>query len=212
MSRLHRRKREENRRAESSKEQLPFLSENSAKCPNGGLRIEGMVDSWDVFFRSESDSLSRRAQGKLSPEDVEDALQETWCSVLKELPQFVGEDAERQLDAWMRTVMRNKIVNAVRRRQFVSLENLAMESMASPEMEIELKRRAWLDARLEEMTADGALNGQLMYGHCRDGRKIADLAAEYEMTAKAVESRICRQIEKLRDAAAEEGLVDPEAS
>ncbi len=142
----------------------------------------------------------------LSPEDTEDALQETWLAALKKRPQFGGKDIERPLYAWMRGVMRHKIVDYVRRRRLVSLENLTMGPAAFTEVEVESERRAWLEEKLEAMASEESLNARLFCGHFRDGRTMAELATEEGLSAKAVESRICRQIETLRRAATREGF------
>jgi RNA polymerase sigma factor (sigma-70 family) len=194
----------------------PFRLEPVQNIRWGGgdaLQIEALVESWDEFHPRATASLREMAaRSELSPEDAEDAIEEVWLAVLPNLHLFVGKDTEREMDAWMRAVMRHKIGDVLRWRRLVSLESPTVEAMASAEAGVETERRAWLEARLDEKAAEGSLNGQLLCGHFRAGRRIAELAAEHGMTEKAVESRICRQIDKLRQKAAEAGLAAPDAS
>ena len=145
---------------------------------------------------------------KLSPEVTEDALQEVWLAAWQKRDEFVGEDAARYLHAWLRVTMGRKIVDALRRRRSVSLETLAQEPAALVETGRAAARRDWLAARLDEMATAESLNSRLFYGHFGSGRTIADLATKNDMTAKAVERRICRQLDKLRQAATEDGLME----
>jgi RNA polymerase sigma-70 factor (ECF subfamily) len=71
-------------------------------------------------------------------EDAEDLLQETWCSALKASPGF---GARSSLVAWLRSIMRNRNVDRVRRERFSEL--LDEEYHAAPgEMPLELLERA----------------------------------------------------------------------
>lgn len=166
-----------------------------------------MVNSWEEFHRYVSASLREMARkGDLSSEDTKDALGETWLAALTKRPQFGGKDIERQLYAWMRGVMRHKIVDFHRRRHVVSLENLTREPAAVTEEEDETERRAWLHEKLVAMASEEETNARLFCGHFRDGRTLAELAAEEELSEKAVESRIVRGIKKLRRIATKDGL------
>ena len=149
---------------------------------------------------------------RLAPDQTGDVIQDVWVATLKKLHQFSGENALRRVRVWMRGVMRRKTANVFRGRRFVSLETLAQEPMASTGTEIEVERSAWLAARLDAMEADESPNARLLYGHCREERTIADLAAESGLTEKAIYHRIYRQIEKLRQEMEEAGLADPDAS
>jgi RNA polymerase sigma factor (sigma-70 family) len=176
-------------------------------------KIDTRTAEWDEFYRSQSAYLRKMAVAmRLAPDQTEDVIQDVWLATLKNLHQFIGENALRRVRVWMRGVMRRKTANSFRRRRFVSLDDLATEPMASTGTEIEVERRAWLAARLDEMEADEAPNARLFCGHCRDGRTIADLAMETGLTEKAICHRIYRQIEKLRQTMQEAGLADPDAS
>jgi len=78
--------------------------------------------------------------------------------------------------------------------------------MSSKAAGIEWERSTWLAAQLEEASKEGSLNGRLLCAHFQDGRTIAGLAAEMSLTEKAVERRISREIDKLRQEAVLGGL------
>jgi RNA polymerase sigma factor (sigma-70 family) len=165
------------------------------------------VASWDEFYRRVSGELREMARKtRLSAQDIEDAIHETWLAALRNLPRFLGNDPERHMNAWMRAVMHHKIADVIRRRSLLSLEDLAMEPSAFIIAVDRSEQRAWVEARLADMAVEASLNARLLCGHFCDGRTIAELAAESEMTQRAVESRICRQIEKLRQEAAKDGF------
>jgi RNA polymerase sigma factor (sigma-70 family) len=173
----------------------------------GGGGRRAVVASWDEFYRRVSGELREMARKtRLSAEDIEDAIHETWLAALRNLPRFLGNDPERHMNAWMRAVMHHKIADVIRRRSLLSLEDLAMEPSAFIIAVDRSEQRAWVEARLADMAVEASLNARLLCGHFCDGRTIAELAAESEMTQRAVESRICRQIEKLRQEAAKDGF------
>jgi RNA polymerase sigma-70 factor (ECF subfamily) len=71
-------------------------------------------------------------------EDAEDLLQETWCCALKAAPGFA---ARASLAAWLRSIMRNRYVDRMRRER--SSEALDEERLAAPaELPLELIERA----------------------------------------------------------------------
>jgi len=65
----------------------------------------------------------------------------------------------------------------------------------------------WLAKRLEEMAEEDALNARLVRRHFLQGRSYTELAAAEGLTEKAVERRISRTINQLRQRAAKEGLL-----
>jgi RNA polymerase sigma-70 factor (ECF subfamily) len=60
-------------------------------------------------------------------EDAEDLVQETWCSALKSAPSFA---ARSSLVAWLRSILRNRHVDRLRRERFS--EALDEERFADP--------------------------------------------------------------------------------
>lgn len=148
----------------------------------------------------------------------EDVLQEVCLALVtsERPPFFMGERRSRQLRWWIRKIMRNKVVNALRqlRSGIEALADLAMEPAAPGEGETERKQHLWLREQFEEMAEDESLNARLLYRRFVEGKTNKELAAEYSkeqnnLTEKAVECRICRQIEELRQKALEAGLLVP---
>jgi DNA-directed RNA polymerase specialized sigma24 family protein len=126
----------------------PFRPKTVRKHRGGGgeaPKIDTRTAEWDKFYRSQSAYLRKMAVAmRLAPDQTEDVIQDVWLATLKNLHQFIGENALRRVRVWMRGVMRRKTANAFRRRRFVSLDDLATEPMASTGTEIEVERRAWL--------------------------------------------------------------------
>jgi RNA polymerase sigma-70 factor, ECF subfamily len=90
-------------------------------------------------IRELSPVLMKAARRMLArPEDAEDLLQETWCSALKAAPGFA---ARSSLVAWLRSIMRNRYVDRMRRER--SSEALDEELHAAvAELPLELIERA----------------------------------------------------------------------
>lgn len=177
----------------------------------GGRSIAEIVDNWDEFYRRMSAALRRMAAAMNLPEDTaDDVVQEVWLATVANWPRFRGKDVEQRLGGWMLQVMHNKIVDALKDlgRRPGSLDALRLKPMSPDGGGIDGERRAWIEERLEETAADESLNGRLLRGRFRDGRTNAELAAENDLTEKAVERRICKMIAGLRQDASEVSLLE----
>jgi RNA polymerase sigma-70 factor, ECF subfamily len=90
-------------------------------------------------IRELSPALMKAARRMMArPEDAEDLLQETWCSALQAAPGFA---ARSSLVTWLRSIMRNRYVDRLRRERFT--DALDEERHAAViEMPLELIERA----------------------------------------------------------------------
>ncbi len=145
---------------------------------------------------------------------IEDVMQEASLAILEYLDRY-GNDVIQRWRSWMRQVVRNKTVDALRQVHLgiVSLDASAIEPIAPESEEADTDRErqlAWVGERLEETAADESLNGRLLRGRFVEGRTNARLAEEEGLTEKAVECRICRRIAELRQKAVEDGLIGPQ--
>ena len=127
-----------------------------------------------------------------------DALQETFTRVVRYIRPFESEEA---LWAWLTVLARSAALDAGRKqtRYWRMLARYAFfwrPDPESPGVADGVDLDSLLDAAMEVLdTADRALIEQ-KYFH---DRRVRELAAEFQMTEKAVESRLARARRQLRE-------------
>jgi RNA polymerase sigma factor (sigma-70 family) len=174
-------------------------------------KIEALAERWDKFYPQQSALLWRIAvKMKLPRAEIEDVIQDVWLAFFQNLDRFRGVGAAR-MSAWLQKVMHGKSVDVLRflgRRWIVCLDAPLAERTAPSRCEIDLEWIAWLDTQLAKMHQEDPLNHALLCRHHMEGRAIAELAADADLTVNAVNLRLHRQIEKLRHMAMGCGLAE----
>jgi RNA polymerase sigma factor (sigma-70 family) len=169
------------------------------------------LSTWDQFNRIVNVWLRPIALGMSLPSSqIEDVMQDVWVAALEYSNRY-GKASIQQLDCWMRKVMQNKTVDALRHpnRETVLLEVFAIEQSALETEEAGIARqqeREWLKEQLAALAENESLNARLLRGRFVDGLTNAELARRNALTEKAVECRICRMISMLRRRAATHGI------
>jgi RNA polymerase sigma-70 factor, ECF subfamily len=127
--------------------------------------------------------------------DAREVCQAVFIKLAKRCDAF---DDERRFWAWLCVVARNAFVDHCRarrcREQFVSLEALVVEAGDSSPPEHRLR-----EAVREALAALSAEERELLQAAYVDNRPLRDLAQETSQTYKAVESRLGRLRQKLKE-------------
>lgn len=175
------------------------------------LRCVEDLSNWDEFNRIVNVWLRPIALAMSLPSSqMEDVMQDVWVAALEYSNRY-GKTSIQQLACWMRKVMHNKTVDALRHpnRETVLLDVFAIETMALEPEEAGIawrQEREWLKEQLAALAENESLNARLLRGRFVDGLMNAELARRNALTEKAVECRICRMISMLRRRAAADGI------
>lgn len=138
--------------------------------------------------------------------DIEDVVQEAWLSVIVHAEQFTGVDVQRRVRCWLRQVVHGKAVDLLRHRCSCPCESLdeeevdLIDDMEAMHMET-AERRECLEALLEKVRRGNEENLRLLNAHFYQEASIREVAGESGRTAKSVECRIRRLLDKLRELA-----------
>ena len=159
----------------------------------------GDDQAWQQFHRTYGAMVFRMllALTKGDPHLAAEALQHAYLRVSRHVRRC---DNEAMWIGWLRIVARSALSDA-RRREF-RFWNLLRLRRSDPRDEIidgedpaEESLLAALDASLSEMEPEAR---KLLSAKYLDGRSVQAIAEEWELTAKAVESRLTRARQQLR--------------
>lgn len=161
---------------------------------------------WEAHKRERG--LLRRIAAKVGVPhwNVEDVIQAALVEAWKRRADFTGADGLRHLRRWLRTVVHNRAVDAVRRREHRACQPLDV-GQAEPIDKAERKRtemrelRECLAVLLERSQAINQNSHRLMYAHYLEGQSILELAEEEGTTEDAINGRIRRHLKQLRPVA-----------
>lgn len=127
-------------------------------------------------------------------QDVQDAIQDTFCRYLEKKPEFRDEEHEK---AWLIKVATNICRDMIRfrvRHPKVSIDEIE-NTLAAPEQEETLKELLELPARQKAV----------IYLHYVEGYQIKEIAEILGITQSAVKVRLLRGRKQMREAVSMEG-------
>lgn len=196
---------------ESKELEFPFSFSLSCTCEHEEARkwrpFAGLIMPWDQFYCFQTERLSRiAARLGVSPDRIDDVIQEAWLDALKHRRGFQGDHVDRRLSCWLTAVIRSKSRDALRRhhrRHTKSLEELPADPVdrktQEPKEQMEKREEdAIFAARLEELRKEDPLNHKLLIEHKIKKRSLKELATELGLTAHAMTCRIDRTLKRLR--------------
>lgn len=138
------------------------------------------------------DALCRRLGFPMKPHDVEDVAQDAIAIALRKLGEL---RSNVPLDAWLHRLCNYELSNSLRRRNRRRGEpvpaNLASRDSA---MIAQIERRELLFAALEQLRAEDA---NIVRLHQLEGRTLAEIADQLQLTENTVKGRYYRAIERL---------------
>jgi RNA polymerase sigma factor (sigma-70 family) len=157
------------------------------------------------FYRTESKYLARLAASVGVPSlEVEHVVQEAWLAAVERREQFKGADVEQRLRRWLRNVVRHKAEDLRRHLGLCRFESLQGESLELPddggtECREVAEQNEWLQVLLAKVRVGNEKSHRLLCAHFLDKRSYEELASDFKMKPCAIESRIRRLLEKMRD-------------
>ncbi|HEY7424583.1 MAG TPA: sigma-70 family RNA polymerase sigma factor [Gemmataceae bacterium] len=143
-------------------------------------------------------------------EDVEGVIQEAMLMAWRKCPAALWrEDAVKQLRRWLFVTARRLAFNwsrRLKRHRMQSLDALPGEPRdrrdeESANQEYGERRRALLDAWIEELLDKDPVSYRLLYGRFFEVRQIKELAAAEGLSENAASHRISRTIQLFRERA-----------
>lgn len=138
---------------------------------------------------------------------AEDIAQESWLRAVLWWPVHGVPDRP---GAWLRTVSRNLLFNAHRRRPADSLESVPPEALGVPDASA-VQEAAEQHALLHEVIAELPEEGrQLIVAYYFDERPLAEIARGAGLSARAVEGRLRRTRIRLRAVLESRGITGAE--
>lgn len=127
---------------------------------------------------------------------AEDVTQETWLRAVREWRR-IGVPANPI--AWLTTVARNLILNDLRRRELVTIDDVAPSAIQAALELDELGDSAGIARAVNDaLTRLPAAEAQLLEEFHFERRRVAQLAEAYGTTERAIEGRLRRARERLR--------------
>jgi RNA polymerase sigma-70 factor (ECF subfamily) len=174
------------------------------------LRLPHDAEAWDWFVRVYTPLLYSWARRTgLQPADAADLVQEVLALLVRKLPEF-RYDQDGSFRGWLRTVLRNKHREMLRRRQPPAAGHDALDDVADPagdpfgeeDYRHEIIRRALALLRPDFEPATWEAFQQTV----ALGRPTAEAAAELGLSVNAVRIARCRVLRRLRQQL--EGLLE----
>ena len=139
-------------------------------------------------------ALSRRLGFPMQHHDLEDTAQDAMAIALRKLGQL---PPDVPLDAWLHRLCNFELSNALRRlnrrRRELVPANLTCDGAAALQ---QLERREMLFAALDQLRPADAT---IVRMHHLEGRTLADVAVQLQLTANTVKGRYYRAVERLID-------------
>jgi RNA polymerase sigma-70 factor (ECF subfamily) len=167
-----------------------------------GLRdavLAGDEDAWRAWYDEAYPELYRYVLWRCGGlrDCAEEVVQETWLTAVRRVRTF--DPAAGSFVAWLRGIAANLLRNHFRRRRHHRIEPLAADPLdAGPELARQERHRAEAVARA--LAALPARYEDVLRAKYLEGRSVADIAATWAESAKAVESLLSRARQAFREA------------
>lgn len=150
------------------------------------------------IYRATVDDLygfvSRRCDGERAL--AEDITQETWLRAVREWRRTGAPDAPI---AWLRVVARNLLLNHLRRRPALPLDEASIaDSLATVERDAEEEAEERATLLTQALARLPRPEAQLLTEFHFEHHRVAQLAQRYGISERAVEGRLRRARERLR--------------
>ena len=174
------------------------------------LMLQAKLDSIDAFnhiVERHQARLYRFAYGLLGDSRAEDCVQETFLNAWEKRKNYRGGS----VSAWLMTIVKNKCVDQMRRRQTIPLEESQLEKEQlhpfqsatmhgtahnDPETEMGTKE---VRSALKDCYATLSQDHRLVIQMWLENLKYREIAEVLQIPINTVRSRLARAIAKLRD-------------
>jgi|SRR5579884_208621 len=196
--------------ATADKEKTPAPSDKKPDRSGQGINksaLDKLLETDEEFYRTMSRELDQvLLRRKVPPLLIEDLVQEAWLSAVQHGDLFVGGNARRRLRGFLRKAARDKAVDLRRHLGLLFCQSFDGQEMAlideAQAQRAELaEQHEWLEVLLENVGGDHQENKELVHAHFFQGVTVAELAQRLDMSVDAVDCRIRRLVEKMREKA-----------
>ena len=180
-------------------------------CWNGqGIEnsaLDKLLETDEDFYRMMNRELGGiLVRMRIPPFLIEDLVQEAWLSAIQHRDLFVGGHVKRRLRGFLRKVVRNKVVDVRRHSALYPCQSFDGDEMewrdeAEARHSAMAEQHELLEALLDDAGGDHEENKCLVRAHFFQGVTVSELAERSGITVDAVDSRIRRVLDKMRDSA-----------
>ena len=165
------------------------------------------TESWDRFFGicdREIQCALRRCH--FQGADLDESTQEIWLKLLLSLPRFRFNSDRAQFTTWLQTVIRNHLIDHLRRRvlrKTVPLTDAADAKLSEKTSEPAdiLQRRAekeFVDLVLRELKSEmPEVNHRILQLYWIEQKSISDIAVDTQWSPAQIRQRLCRMKQRL---------------
>jgi RNA polymerase sigma-70 factor, ECF subfamily len=167
-------------------------------------RLRQPVDqsAWERFVELYTPLLFHWAdRARLQKSDAADLIQDVFQVLVQKLPQF-AYDQQRSFRGWLHTVLLNQWRTSLRRRtpELLGENGASLVDPVEPDAFMEKEYRDYLVARaLQVMRTDFQPNTwRACWEHIAQGRPVAEVAAELDISVRAVYLAKARVLRRLR--------------
>jgi RNA polymerase sigma-70 factor (ECF subfamily) len=196
---------------------LVHVQEYLRQQGGGGIPSETRIEAWNRFYHLYDPLLKfyiRRLFSSLSEQDSQDCCQEVWKVLVVGLPDFQRNPRRARFTTWLRTLVRNKAVDILRRRKRAMLDNdgeAALASLAShhdddPALIVERgnARDAFHQAFSRLILQLPRRTEFILRQRWIEGRSVEDIAESLGLTVVQVRTLNHRGLKRLRQWMAQE--------
>jgi RNA polymerase sigma-70 factor, ECF subfamily len=166
-----------------------------------GLRaavLAGDEAAWQAWYDESYPGLYRYVQWRCGGlrDDADEVVQDTWLTAVRRVRSF--DPAAGSFAAWLRGIAANLLRNHFRSRRRRRVETLGQDVADGRPAEEKVRRRAESVARA--LAALPRRYEEVLRAKYLDGHSVADVAAAWGETPKAVESLLSRARQAFREA------------
>ena len=176
-------------------------------APGQEVPIADLRESWRSFYETYDPIIRRFAvRCKVPRIDLEECTQEVWFKLLKNLPHFHHDTAASQFRTWLFAIVRNQVVDQIRRNRIRAVSCLTdhiAANLTSPNSDPaqlfdraadlrDLRRAAEL---LRPLISDKSY--RVLQLRWIEGKSIKEIAIALDLTPAQVRLRQCRMKKRL---------------
>lgn len=165
------------------------------------------TESWGRFFGiCDQEIQCTLREFRFQGADLDESTQEIWLKLLLKLPRFHYNPDRSQFTTWLQAVIRNHLIDRLRRRALrktVPLTDAADAKLSEKTSEPAdiLQRRAekeFVDLVLRELKSEmPEVNHRILHLYWIEQKSISDIAFDTQLSPTQIRQRLCRMKQKL---------------
>ena len=160
-----------------------------------------LVHAWQEFYEFYNEIIRRFALSSSLPKsEVDDCVQEVWCTVVEELPNFDYDPHRGRFRSWLYALVRNKAMDRVRRRarhpvgslhdaQATGLRDASDQADPTAALEQRWNQELVRTVLGELQKVSSETSYQVFYLRSIEERSVAEVAQAMDLTPAQVRAR-----------------------